>query len=30
MHCECKLKLRPHTTDFCLIEVVTSAGLTVT
>jgi hypothetical protein len=29
MHCEGKLKLRSHTTSYCLIEVVTKAGLTV-
>ena len=28
MHCEWKLKLRSHTTSYCLIEVVTKAGLT--
>ena len=29
MHCEGKLKLRSHNTSYCLIEVVTKAGLTV-
>ena len=29
MHCERKLKLRQHNTSYCLIEVVTKAGLTV-
>jgi hypothetical protein len=29
MHCAGKLKLRPHNTSYCLIEVVTKAGLTV-
>jgi hypothetical protein len=29
MHCDGKLKLRSHTTSYCLIEVVTKAGLTV-
>jgi hypothetical protein len=29
MHCEGKLKLRSHNTNYCLIEVVTDAGLTV-
>jgi len=29
MHCEVKLKLRSHNTSYCLIEVVTKAGLTV-
>ena len=30
MDCEVKLKLRSHNTSYCLIEVVTKAGLTVT
>ena len=29
MHCERKLKLRSHDTSYCLIEVVTKAGLSV-
>jgi len=29
MHCEGKLKSRLHNTSYCLIEVVTKAGLTV-
>jgi hypothetical protein len=29
MQCEGKLKLRSHTTSYCLIEVVTKAGFTV-
>jgi len=29
MQCEGKLKLRSHNTSYCLIEVVTKAGLTV-
>jgi hypothetical protein len=29
MHCEGKFKLRSHNTSYCLIEVVTKAGLTV-
>jgi len=29
IHCEGKLKLRSHNTSYCLIEVVTKAGLTV-
>jgi len=29
MHYEEKLKLRSHNTSYCLIEVVTKAGLTV-
>ena len=29
MHCEGKLKLRSHNISYCLIEVVTKAGLTV-
>ena len=29
MHCEWKWKLRSHNTSYCLIEVVTKAGLTV-
>jgi hypothetical protein len=29
MHCEGKLKLKSHNTSYCLIEVVTKAGLTV-
>jgi hypothetical protein len=29
MHCEEKLKLRSHNTSYCLIEVVTKAGLSV-
>jgi hypothetical protein len=29
MHCEGKLQLRSHNTSYCLIEVVTKAGLTV-
>jgi hypothetical protein len=29
MHCEGKLKLRSHNTSYCLIEVVTKAGWTV-
>jgi hypothetical protein len=29
MHCEGKLKLRSHNTSYCLIEVVTKAGLNV-
>jgi len=29
MHCERKLKLRSCNTSYCLIEVVTKAGLTV-
>jgi hypothetical protein len=29
MHCEGKYKLRSHNTSYCLIEVVTKAGLTV-
>ena len=28
MHCESQLKLRPHDTGCCLIEVVTKADLT--
>jgi hypothetical protein len=28
MHCEGKKKLRSHNTSYCLIEVVTKAGLT--
>jgi len=30
MHCEGKLKLKSHNASYCLIEVVTNAGLTVT
>jgi len=30
MHCEGKAKVRSHDTSYCLIEVVTKAGLTVT
>jgi len=30
MHGEEKLKLKSHNTSYCLIEVVTYAGLTVT
>ena len=29
MHCEGKLRLRSYNTRYCLIEVVTKAGLTV-
>ena len=29
MHCEGKVKSRSHNTSYCLIEVVTKAGLTV-
>ena len=29
MHCEWKSKLRSHNTSYCLIQVVTKAGLTV-
>jgi hypothetical protein len=29
MHCEGKLNLKSHNTSYCLIEVVTKAGLTV-
>jgi hypothetical protein len=29
MQCEGKLKLRSHTTSYCLTEVVTKAGLTL-
>ena len=29
MYCEGKLKLMSHNTGYCLIEVVTKAGLTV-
>jgi len=29
MHCEGNSKLRSHNTSYCLIEVVTEAGLTV-
>ena len=29
MHCEGKSKLRSHYTSYCLIDVVTKAGLTV-
>jgi hypothetical protein len=29
MHCEGKLKLMSYNTSYCLIEVVTKAGLTV-
>ena len=29
MHCEGKLKLRSRNTSYCLIEVVTKAGLIV-
>jgi hypothetical protein len=29
MHCEGKLILRSHNTSYCLIEVATSASLTV-
>jgi len=29
MQCEGKLKLRSYNTSYCLIEVVTKAGLTV-
>jgi len=29
MHCEGRLELRSHNTGYCLIEVVTKAGLTV-
>jgi hypothetical protein len=29
MHCKGKLKLRSHNTSYCLIEVVTKAGLIV-
>jgi len=29
MHCEGKFKLRSRNTSYCLIEVVTQAGLTV-
>ena len=29
MYCERKLKLRSHNTSYCLIEVVTKAGLTI-
>jgi len=29
MHCEGKLKLTSHNTSYCLIEVVTKAGLTI-
>ena len=29
MHCKGNLKLRSHNTSYCLIEVVTKAGLTV-
>jgi len=29
MQCEGKLKLRSHNTSYCLIEVVTKAGLTL-
>ena len=29
MHCERKLKSSSHSTSYCLIEVVTNAGLTV-
>jgi hypothetical protein len=29
MYCEGKLKLRSHNTSYCLIDVVTKAGLTV-
>jgi len=29
MHCEGKLKLRSHNTSYCLIGMVTKAGLTV-
>ena len=29
MHCEEKIKLRLHNTGYCLVEVVTKAGLTV-
>jgi hypothetical protein len=29
MHCEWKLKLMSHNASYCLIEVVTKAGLTV-
>ena len=28
MHCEGKFKLRSHNISYCLIEVVTKAGLT--
>jgi len=28
MHCEGKLNLKSHNTSYCLIEVVTKAGLT--
>jgi hypothetical protein len=28
MHCEGKIKLRSHNTSYCLVEVVTKAGLT--
>jgi len=30
MHCEGKLKLRLHDTSYCLIEVVTKAGIRLT
>ena len=29
MHCEGKLNVKSHNTSYCLIEVVTKAGLTV-
>ena len=29
MHCKRKLKLRSHNTNYCLLEVVTTIGLTV-
>ena len=28
MHCEGKYKLRSHNTSYCLLELVTTAGLT--
>jgi len=29
MHCEGKLRLRSYNTSYCLIEVISKAGLTV-
>jgi len=29
MHCKKEIKLRSHNASYCLIEVVTKAGLTI-